>query len=81
MLFFFLKFGVGTTIYLFLKKRIKKSIDTLYVLFGTFKNGGAATAITIMLFGAQATVPIAVHAVLLPLYIIYLEWLILNKFK
>lgn len=77
----FQKFWIGSFIYLFLRKRMKKRTDILYVLFGTFKNGGAATAIAIILFGVESTAPLAVHAIVVPLYIIFLEWFILEKYK
>ncbi|MBU1976298.1 MAG: hypothetical protein KKG59_07900 [Nanoarchaeota archaeon] len=76
-----LKFGVGTLLYVFFKNRIKKKIEVLYVLFGTFKNGGAAAAILLLLFGVESTVPLAVNAILVPLYIVYLEWLVLSAYK
>ena len=76
-----LKFILGGAIYLYLKNRIKKSIDILFVLFGTMKNGGAATAITFLLFGTPSTPPLAVNAILVPFYLIFLEWFILEKFK
>lgn len=80
LLLIFLKFIVGSVIYLYLKNKIEHSIDVLYVLFGTFKNGGAATAITIILFGTASAIPLAVNGILVPTYIIYLEWFILKKF-
>lgn len=75
-----LKFVFGTTIFLLLKKtHMAKSIDVLYTLFATFKNGGAGAAVTILLLGVGATVPFAINGILVALYIVYLEWFILHK--
>ncbi len=76
-----LRFGLGTAIFLVLKSRMPKKYDVLYVLFGSFKNGGAAMAICLLLFGVESTVPFAVGAIVAPVYILYLEWFILTKFK
>lgn len=74
LIFLFLKFGIGTIIMLALKNRIRKSSEVLYILFSTFKNGGAAMAIALLIIGREATFPLAVESIIIPAYIIYLQW-------
>src|SRR5690606_17693672 len=69
VILFIMKFGLGTLLYIFFK-------DKLVVLFGTLKNGGAAIAFAILMFGVEATVPFAINGITTPLYILYLEWLL-----
>lgn len=76
-----LKFGIGTLMYIYLKQRISYEKDVIYILFATFKNGGAAMAIAIMLFGIEATLPLAINAMLVPLYILFLEILLKDHFS
>lgn len=71
-----LKFVLSVLIYNFARGFERRSVDVLYVLFGTMKNGGAGTAIAIMLFGLESTVPLAVHAMFVPFFIIFLEYFI-----
>ncbi|MBR9676449.1 hypothetical protein GOV05_05565 [Candidatus Woesearchaeota archaeon] len=79
LILFFLKFVVGTLVYHALRNKMEKRLDVVYVLFSTFKNGGASVAITILLFGVGATLPLAINSIMVPPYIIYLEWLIPDK--
>ncbi|MBU0980667.1 MAG: hypothetical protein KJ709_07710, partial [Nanoarchaeota archaeon] len=65
-------FGSGTLAYL-LTRKDKNS--ALYVLFSSFKNGGAATAIIFVLFGIRATIPMAISAFMVPFFILYLQWI------
>ncbi|MFH1409461.1 MAG: hypothetical protein ABIH34_06115 [Nanoarchaeota archaeon] len=71
-IFVVIEFGLMFLLY-FATRHDKDS--ALYVIFGTFKNGGAAMAITILLIGTQATLPFAVSALLSPLHIILIQWL------
>lgn len=71
----FLKFGVGLLIYYSFKRLIKREDEVLVVLFSTMKNGGMAAAITIMLFGIEATLPLAINSITTPIYIVFVEWL------
>ncbi|HMA62854.1 MAG TPA: hypothetical protein VKP78_09420 [bacterium] len=73
-LFIIMRFGLGALIYYILKDRIKREHNVLYVLFGTFKNGSAGMAITVMLFGVEATVPFAIFSIIASFYIIFLKW-------
>jgi predicted Na+-dependent transporter len=73
------KFGLAIVIYIGLERKVIKSLDVLFMLFGTMKNGGAAIAITTLLFGLEATVPFAIDGIILPFYIIFMEWLVLRK--
>ncbi|MGM5488675.1 MAG: hypothetical protein ACQESG_07025 [Nanobdellota archaeon] len=76
-----LKFGIGTVTYIALKQRISYEKDVIYILFATFKNGGAAMAIALMLFGIESTLPLAINAMLVPAYILFLEMLLKDKFS
>lgn len=73
---FLLKFGIGTLLYLIFKNKVASKDSVLIVLFGTFKNGGAALAFALLLFGPQATIPYAIGGITTPLFMIYLEWLL-----
>jgi bile acid:Na+ symporter, BASS family len=72
----FTTFGLAWLIFNTLKLRhVKKSEDIMYVLFGTFKNQNTAATIGLLLIGPAAAMPVAVRALLTPLFIYYLEHL------
>jgi len=69
-------FVLGFVTYTILKyKKVKKSHDIMYVLFGTFKNGNSAATLAILLFSPAAAIPVAVRGLLIPFYFAFLEWL------
>ena len=74
VIFIILRFGLGVIIYFILRKRISADKRALYILFGTFKNGSAGMAITVMLFGIKATVPFAIFSIIASFYIMFLKW-------
>ena len=73
LILIFLKFGIGAFLFYSLKKKMRRADDVLFVLFGTMKNGGAATAIALFLFCPASTISLAVAAIVTPFYIVYLE--------
>jgi len=79
LILLFLRFGLGLIIYGALKNKKNASLNTLYVLFGTFKNGSAGMAITVLLFGIRATVPYAIFSIVASFYIVFLRWLLDTK--
>jgi bile acid:Na+ symporter, BASS family len=69
-------FILGYFIFHILKqKKVKKREDIMYVLFGTFKNGNTAAALSIMFFGPAGAIPIAVRGLLTPFYFVFMEWM------
>ncbi len=67
-------FGLGALIYMILvKKKVKKSHDIMYVLFGTFKNGNSAATLGILFIGPAAAIPVAIRGLLTPFYFAFLE--------
>lgn len=67
------KIGAATLAWLATVHRMPRRVSVLYMLFASLKNGGAAIAIAVMLFGPAATAPLAVNAILVPVHIIYME--------
>lgn len=72
----FLRFGIGLILYFIFRKKISHGHNVLCILFGTFKNGSAGMAITVMLFGVEATVPYAIFSFVASFYIVFLKWLL-----
>ena len=56
-----------------LKSRLRHPLDVDFVLFSSLKNGGAALGFAVMLFGAEATLPLAVNAAAAATHIVLLE--------
>lgn len=72
-----LRLAVSTGVHLWLKDRLRHPLDVDYVLFSTFKNGGAALGFVVMLFGANAALPLAVNASIVPVHIVFVESVLL----
>jgi len=71
----FLRFGLGAIFYFVFKNKIEKRKHVLYILFGTFKNGSAGLAFTLLLFNdVQAAVPYAILSIISSLYILFLKY-------
>ncbi len=75
VIFLVLKFGIGTLVFLVLKRTISRSEDVEYLLFATMKNEAAGVGIAVLAFGIPGTMPFAISAILAPFYIGYVEWL------
>jgi BASS family bile acid:Na+ symporter len=74
-------FVAGLMVFIAVKNRKRKTqFDILYVLFGTFKNGGLVAAIAILMFNSQTTVPIVIKGIIVPFYIFFIEILI-DRYK
>lgn len=72
-----LNFGLGYFIYyVLLIKKVKFVMDIVYVLFGTLKNTIGAAAVALILLGASTSIPAVVFSIIMPFYIIFLEFLI-----
>ncbi len=68
-------FGLTTVVWAFTRKHANSA---LFTLFGTFKNGGLAVAVTILLFGIEASYPLAIIGILGPLQIIFVQMIYRN---
>ena len=64
-----------------LKDRLRHPLDVDFVLFSSLKNGGAALGFAVMLFGAQATLPLAVNAAAAAIHIVLLEYYFLPSVR
>ncbi len=75
IMFTILRIGLMLGIYYFLKKRIKHRDAILFTMFGTMKNGAAATAIVLMLLGPESTVPMAIEVVFFSVTLIIMDFI------
>lgn len=73
-IFIFLRFGMFFIIYFLFRKRFPPAMIKLLTLFGSFKNGSAGMAITVLLFGIKAAVPYAIFSIVASFFIIFLKW-------
>ncbi|GEM_PF-1302186 len=78
----FLKtFVAGSIIFIFLTKMGHKYEDSMtYTLFGAFKNGGLAVALSMVLFSPAATVPAAISVVFDFGSLTYYQYVFRNKY-
>lgn len=70
----FVKFIFVYIVYKSLKHNLAQKDKIEYVLFASFKNVGVATAIGLVLFGPQATLPMAFNSMFFMALTIILEW-------
>ena len=69
-------FILGAIIFFFLKHRkINVQENVSYVLFGTFKNGSSAAALSLLLISPAALIPMAIRGIATPFYLIFLGWM------
>lgn len=73
---FIMKVGVILIMYFLFKKFVKRKNLVVILIFSSLKNVSGAVAITILLFGVEATLPFAVHALTFPPYMIVMNWLL-----
>ena len=71
-----MKVGVILLVYFLFKNFVTRRNLVVILLFSSLKNVSGAVAITILLFGVEATLPFAVHALTFPPYILVLNWLL-----
>ena len=70
------RIGLAAGIFHALKHRMRRSWDIDYMLFGSFKNGGAALGFTLLLFGTEALLPLAINGLIVPLQVMFLDWMV-----
>lgn len=72
------KFGASWITWLATVHRMPRRVSVLYMLFSSLKNGGAAIAIAVILFGPASTTALAVNAMIVPFHILFMERLALH---
>lgn len=76
-----IRFGMTLVTHNVLKDKCRVPLDVDYMLFSSFKNGGAAIGFTLLLLGPEYTLPLAVNAVIVPFHVVFLEWFSLDVLR
>lgn len=79
VLFTVLRFGLILLIYWVAKKYVDHGKVVLLTLFGTLKNGAAATGIALLVLGPESTAPLAVEILFFSFTLILLDYLFKPK--
>lgn len=72
------RLGLGFAIFYSLQHRFGKPLSVDYMLFGSFKNGGAALGFTLLIFGPEYIFPFAVNGIIVPLHVMATEYALAN---
>ncbi len=75
LLLVILRIVLLVAIYFIARRYLSQSDSILVTLFGTMKNGAAATAISVMLLGVESTVPLALEVIFFTIGLIIMDWL------
>ena len=70
------RLGLGFAIFYSLKHKVGRELSVDYMLFGSFKSGGAALGFTILIFGPEYIFPFAVNGIVVPLHVMASEYAI-----
>ena len=68
------RLGLGLAIFYSLKHALGWKLSVDYMLFGSFKSGGAALGFTLLIFGPEYIFPFAVNGLIVPLHVIATEY-------
>lgn len=75
LVFVIVRFGLLFLIYYTAKKYLNRNQTILLTLYGTLKNGAAATAVVLLVLGPQSTIPLAVEVLFFSFTLILLDYL------
>lgn len=71
------KFGLSSAVHLSLRDKLRRPDDVDAVLFASFKNGGLAVILVLLVVGPAASLPLAVNSLIAPFHIVFLEYALL----
>ncbi|MFP4118205.1 MAG: hypothetical protein ACLFTR_04765 [Candidatus Woesearchaeota archaeon] len=75
ILLFILRIILMIAIFMIARRYLSHENSVLLTLFGTMKNGAAATAISLMLLGVESTVPLALEAIFFALGLFVMDYM------